>query len=109
MAGALVLVGFVYALGPPIYYDVRAARIRAKGASIEGTIIEAKDTHHRYGGDPEIVFLLEIHPPGAAGPVRGEVHDAVSPLHLPRFQPGARVQVFYDPEDPTAMALEDGL
>lgn len=107
--GAILLVGvFAFAFGPGIYHDCRASRIRAKDTHYTGTVVALVDSHNRVNDDPVVTVTLEVDVPGH-GPVRGEVVDAISVVHLPRFQPGSKVQVWIDPDDPTRMALEDGL
>ncbi len=74
----------------------------------QGTVVALVNQHSRVNGDPVVTVTLEVDIPGR-GLTRGEVVDAISVVHLPRFQPGAKVDVWVDPDDPTRMALEDGL
>ncbi len=107
--GVAFFVGiFAFALGPGIYHDCRASRIRAKDTHYTGTVVALVDSHNRVNDDPVVTVTLEVDVPDR-GLVRGEVVDAISVVHLPRFQPGSKVEVWVDPDDPTRMALEDGL
>jgi hypothetical protein len=110
-AVGLILVGIIGLggafLAPAIWADVRAANIRSLGAVHTGTVVALEDTGSRFNNDPVVWVTLEVDLGDRK--VRGRVKDAISPVHLPRFQPGRSVQVWIDPKNPTEMALEEGL
>jgi hypothetical protein len=95
------------ALGPPLYKDLRAASIRGHGNVHTGTVVSLVDTGDRFNDDPVVEVTVEVELEGRK--VRGEVEDAISVVHLPRYQPGQRIKVWLDPAEPARMALEDGL
>jgi hypothetical protein len=94
-------------LGPPLYKDIRAASIRGQGHVHTGTVVSLVDTGDRFNDDPVVEVTIEVELGGRK--IRGEVEDAISVVHLPRFQPGQQIKVWLDPTEPARMALEDGL
>lgn len=105
----LVLGMLAVGLGPALYHDIRAANIRGKGTKVEGTIVTLMDTGDRFNDNPVVRVTVAITPPQGGEVVHGQVVDAISPVHLPRYQPGSKIQVFIDPENPSRIALEQGL
>jgi hypothetical protein len=97
----------VFFLGSAIYEDMHAANIRSLGAEHKGTVIAIEDTGSRFNSEPVVWVTVEVDLGDRK--VRGRVKDAISPVHLPRFQPGSTVRVWLDPKNPTDMALEEGL
>lgn len=101
-----VLPVVVWSLGPPLYWDLRAFRLRTTGTEAVARVIEARDTGDRMNHDPVVDFTLELEREGQPPGPRGTLKDALSPVLLPRYQPGMRVKVWYDPKDPSEMAFE---
>src|SRR5262249_45931315 len=87
---------FGFAMVPGIYHDCRASNIRAKQAHYTGTVVSIVDSHDRVNDDPVVTVTVEVDFPGR-GKVRGDVVDAISVVHLPRFQPGKQIDVWVDP------------
>lgn len=103
----LVVVAVIgWSLGPPIYWDTRAARLRTVGTQSVARVIEARDTGDSMNHDPVVEFTLELEREGQPPGPRGTLKDALSPVLLPRYQPGMRVKVWFDPADPSQMAFE---
>jgi hypothetical protein len=92
---------------PAIQADMRASSIRGYGAERSGKVVHIEDTGNRFNDDPVVIVTLEVEEKGKK--YRSEVKDAISPVYLPRFQPGATVKVWINPENPSEMALEEGL
>lgn len=95
-----------WSLGPPLYWDLRAARLRAIGTESVARVIEVRDTGDTMNRDPVAEFTVELEREGQPPGPRGTLKDALSPVLLPRYQPGMRVKVWFDPADPAQMAFE---
>jgi hypothetical protein len=96
---ALVAVFGVF-LGPMLVRGVRARRVRKQvlltGEDAVATLVGTWDTGVRLNDDPQVGMRIEVHPPGGP-PFHAEVSHFVSIVHLPVFQPGARLWVKFDP------------
>jgi|GEM_PF-2042330 len=76
------------------------------GVSAPGQIMAAdKVGIQAYGGTAELMRLTIDVWPAQESPFRAQTHAMVLQASLPKYQPGARVTVKYDPQDPNRMAL----
>ncbi len=84
----------------------RARAIQATGEPAEATVLEIWDTGITVNDDPVVGLRLEVypadHPPFEATIPKSRV----SRVHLAQFQPGSRIPVKFDPQDPTRVALD---
>lgn len=101
------LIGLV--LAGPIYLDYKASQVRSHATRIPAQVVTLKDTGDRFNRKPVVYVGVEFTPPGAKQPIQAEVKDAISVVHLPRFQPGNKIEIFINPENPTEIALEEEL
>jgi hypothetical protein len=69
------------------------------GVKAEASILKVWDTGVRINNNPRIGMLLEVRPPNAAA-FEAEVKKLISPLNPTQYQPGQKVQVVYDPNNP---------
>ncbi len=76
-----------------------------KGLPGEAVILDIQDTGNRYNDQPEVKLILEITPRQGA-PFRSEAKQIISPVYLPQFQPGAHVEVRYDPKNRKKAAIK---
>ena len=74
------------------------------GVEAKAKIIDLSDTGNRHNRNPEVRIQLEVRPTGRE-PYRASVTAFISPVDLPKFQPGTEVTVKYDPENPAAVAI----
>ena len=75
------------------------------GKPADGTILGIEDTGNRYNDQPEVILSIEVrHPDGPS--YRAQARMILSPVYIPRFQPGAEVKLKVDPEDPSRVAVE---
>lgn len=102
----VILAVVAWSLGPPLYWDLRAMRLRLVGTQSVARVVDVRDTGDRMSGDPIAEFTVELERAGQAPGPRGTLKDALSPVLLPRYQPGMRVKVWFDPADPSQMAFE---
>jgi hypothetical protein len=90
--------------GPDIVQKFREDGIMESGLSATGEILEVVDTGNRYNSNPEVEILLEI--TAANGKTwQARTRKVLSAVDLMSHQPGTRVRVMYDPEDPSRVVL----
>lgn len=112
MNGVLILIvvgGVLAILGAAISFAfigtrraAGSARRQSLGASAEVTSV--KDTGNRFNHNPEVEMTLRVEPADGP-PFEAQLRTMVSQVNLPSFQPGARVEVRYDPAAPERVEL----
>jgi hypothetical protein len=93
---------------PAIFYfypEYQRNQLLEKGIPAEGTILRLEDTGNRFNDQPQVKLWLEVRPQGAPA-FETVTKMVISPVYMPQFQPGAIVQLRYDPEDNTKVAIE---
>ena len=88
---------FGIATGPSYYRYMQASRIRALETKASGRVVSIVDNRSRRH-DVSVTVVVDVEAPGR-GTVRGEVTASVSPVSLPRLQPGSTIDVWIDPVD----------
>ncbi len=107
--GLLILAGAVYLFlvrpGAADGFDFgHTQRTIQTGTPASATILSLRDTGGRLNSNPAIEFRLEVQPPD--GPVYAATTRAIiSTVDLPRFQPGARIAVKFDPSDRSSVVI----
>lgn len=76
----------------------------AKGNPASARVLAVEDTYTRVSSNPLVRFRLEVQPK-TGQPYEATTEAIVSVVHLPRFQPGAEVEVRVDPEDSARVAV----
>lgn len=79
-------------------------RVLQTGVAATATIVRVWDTGTRINDNPRVGMLLQVQPATGA-PFQAEVKETVSIVQMPMFQPGARLEVKYDPVQPTSVAI----
>ena len=79
-------------------------QVMKTGVDAPATIVRTWDTGVRINDNPQVGMLLQVQPPGGA-PFQAEVRQTVSIVQIGMFQPGAQLQVKYDPANPTRVAI----
>jgi hypothetical protein len=69
------------------------------GVTAEASVLKVWDTGVRINDEPRIGMLLEVHPPNASA-FEAEVKKLIPQLTANNYQPGQKVQVVYDPNNP---------
>ena len=112
-----VLIGFMIVGAIVVYVSFTIQRREAarsdllkRGVPTTARIVQIKDNGNGRQdstyGNVEVVVTFQT----AAGlEVRGKGRFALGYVHSPRYQPGSSLQVWYDPEDPARIAIEDAL
>jgi hypothetical protein len=85
--------------------EAQTRALLASGESAEATILNMWDTGMTINDNPRVGLLLEVRPPGRA-PFQVEMKRTISRLQISLYQPGTVVQVRYDPNDTTKVAIE---
>lgn len=79
-------------------------RVLQTGVAATATIMRVWDTGTRINDNPRVGMLLQVQPTTGA-PFQAEIKETVSIVQMPVFQPGARLDVKYDPAQPTNVAI----
>jgi hypothetical protein len=79
-------------------------RILQTGVAATATIVRVWDTGTRINDNPRVGILLQVQPKTGA-PFQAEIKETVSVVQMPMFQPGAHLEVKYDPAQPTSVAI----
>ena len=95
-------------LGPFLVRLLRNSQMTSQvmktGVDAMATIVRTWDTGVRINDNPQVGMLLQVQPPGGA-PFQAEVRQTVSIVQISMFQPGAQLQVKYDPANPSRVAI----
>lgn len=81
-----------------------ASKIRSTGSPAKATVVAIWETGTRVNHNPVVGFDVEVHAEGRPA-WRAKTKALVSILAIPRIQPGAVLDVFYDPADPSRVAI----
>lgn len=99
-----VIVILVITLGPLLRNARMAQQVKQTGIDATATIVRTWDTGMRINDNPRVGMLLQVEPPFGA-PFQAEVSQTVSIVQLASYQPGAQLQVKYDPATPSRVAI----
>lgn len=64
------------------------------------------DTGVMINNNPQAQITLEVTPDNGMAPFQAVTRMVLSQLHIPQFQPGAKLRVKYDPQNPGNVAIE---
>lgn len=77
------------------------------GSPARAKILSIADTGVRLNNNPQILLTLEVTPDsGFQAAYQTQTKAVVSFVHMPQYQPGARLRVKYDPQNPMVVAVE---
>lgn len=96
----LLLLGMVIlavGFGPMVVAERRNARILREGLPAKARVTKIVPTGNYHNNQPEVAISLDV-TPEAGDPFSSKVETYVSPVYLPRFQPGLAVDVRFDPK-----------
>jgi hypothetical protein len=99
-----VLLAVLLIVWPALCQELRDGRILRDGTPAKARVVAIKPTGSSYNDDQEMRLELEVQPEGRE-PYRARVEAYLHPVHFPRYQPGAEVDVRFDPEKPSHVAL----
>lgn len=107
IALVVLLVGVVIATRfyvPEAQRRGELASVAEAGVPAKAQIVTASDTGRRYATHPVVRFGLEVRP-AAGAPFEATVEQEVSVVDLPRLQPGAIIDVRFDPINRSKVAI----
>ena len=102
---AVVLLIVALVVVPMIRRSAQARALLQSGVPAEATILRIWQTGTMLNNNPEIGLELEVRPAGGL-PFRAETRLFAQLIQLAHFQPGATLQVRYDPQDTRKVAVE---
>lgn len=100
----IAAVALAYGGGSLIWDSVRNQRLRANGLPAKATVVAITDTRSRVNGNPVVELQLSV-VSGADAAYPASLRSAISPVDLPRYQPGMSVDVLVDRDDPQRIGL----
>ena len=92
------------AFGPMLVADRRNARILREGVPAKARVTNIVPTGNFHNEQPEVLISLEVRP-DTGEPFDAKVATYMSPVYLPRFQPGLTVDVRFDRKKREDVAL----
>ncbi|MCP4540547.1 MAG: hypothetical protein GY832_25705 [Chloroflexi bacterium] len=75
------------------------------GIPAQAKIVNVRQTGVMLNNQPQILFDLEVQPPGGA-PYQAQAKAVIPMINIPQFQPGAEVPVKIHPSDPTQVVMD---
>jgi hypothetical protein len=103
VVAVLFLILLVF-FGPMYLRDREEKRILRDGVAATARVKDIRPTGDLHNDQPEVRITLEVDVQGGET-FEGEVTTVMSPVYLPRFQPGLLVEVRFDPNDRRKVAL----
>jgi hypothetical protein len=100
----LISLIFVVVFGLMLRRWLIKQKVLQTGVGATATIVSIRDTGTRINDNPVIAMQLQVQPSGAPS-FQAEIKETVSILQIPQFQPGAQLEVKYDPAQPTNVAI----
>jgi hypothetical protein len=98
----IIFNGSLYLTAGP---ELEAEKILQIGLPGKATLLDIQSTGVMINEQPRVRLLLEVRP--QRGPsYQTEIIMVISPVHLPKFVPGAEFNIKYDPEDKNKIAIE---
>lgn len=107
LGGVFALISTVLLVGAPLAAAATNRSILSSGRPAPATILAITDTGTTINQNPVVRFLLEVQPNDRSA-FQAETERLVSRLQLPRFQPGASIEVKYQPESLAVAIVDDG-
>ncbi|NWJ46196.1 MAG: hypothetical protein HXX08_09980 [Chloroflexi bacterium] len=97
---AIILIVFI----PILRRSMRSRQLLNTGMSANGTIVKVWQTGLYVNEQPEIGMTIQVMPPDRP-PFQAEARKIVPMIQLAQVQPGQMVEVKYDPNDTSKVAL----
>lgn len=79
-------------------------RLLTTGQPATGQILGLGQTGTYINNQPQVNIVLQVFPPGGQ-PYQTQITKILSMIEIPQYQPGAQVQVRYDPQNPMKVAI----
>jgi len=82
-----------------------AKRILQTGVPGKAKVLSLAETGVTINNSPQVLLTLEVTPDHTRRPYQVQTKQVISIVHIPQFQPGARLLVRVDPNDPNQVAI----
>jgi hypothetical protein len=106
--GIFVLVAIVFII--PLFFmfwpEYQRDQLLKNGVPAQAEIVSLDPTGSWYNNQPQVDVHLRV-TPEAGEPFEATATMIINPVYMPQFQPGKMVQVRYDAEDQTNVAIEE--
>ncbi|MBW2528417.1 MAG: hypothetical protein JRI23_29850 [Deltaproteobacteria bacterium] len=79
-------------------------QLLASGAPAQGQIVAVQQTGTYVNHQPQVQIVVMVTPPGGQ-PYQAQLLKILSMIEIPQYQPGAQVQIRYDPTNPSRIAI----
>jgi hypothetical protein len=89
---------------PTVCYWLSNRNLRQNGEPARAKILEIWDTGVSVNDNPQVGMLLEVYAKDHA-PFQAKTKSIISRLHIPSVQPGCSVEVRFDRQNPSKVAL----
>lgn len=97
VGGVLAAAAVGLMVASPLTASLTNRSVLVSGLPAEATVLEINDTGMTINQSPVVRMILEVRPPGGS-PFRAETEQWIGRLQVHQIQPGAVVQVRYDPQ-----------
>jgi hypothetical protein len=101
---AAVAAMFVFGLGPLLWDAWQDRQLQSDGLRSRAEVLSITDTRSRVNGNPVVELRLRIGTETGA-PYEATLRAPISPVDLPRVQPGLKVDVMVHRDDRLRVAL----
>lgn len=105
-----VAVILLFGVGIPLlmvfWPDYEQKQILKTGTPAQGEITRVEPTGSWVNNQPETRVTVRVMAEGLE-PYEATVTMIINPVYLPQFQPGKKVFLRYDPENPSKIAIEE--
>lgn len=82
-----------------------AKRILQTGMPGKAKVLSLAETGVTINNAPQVLLTLEVTPDSTRRPYQVQTKQVISIVHIPQFQPGAKLLVRIDPNDPNQVAI----
>jgi hypothetical protein len=83
-----------------------AKKLLQTGLGAKARVLALADTGMTVNDNPQAQITLEVTPDNGMPTYQAVTRMILSRLHIPQFQPGAKLRVKYDPNNPGNVAIE---
>ncbi len=108
LAISAVVIFFVYRMVAGMTGNSKAGKaLMATGADAQATVLGLQQTGTYVNMNPQVIITLQVSPPGQT-PFQAQTSTILPMVAVPQVQPGAVVNVKYDPMDHSKVLLNMG-
>ncbi len=102
----LVAIGLLIPLFFMFYPEYQREQLLKNGVPARAEIVSLDPTGSWYNNQPQVDVRVRVLPEDGE-PFEATATMIINPVYMPQFQPGNTVQVRYDPEDRSKVAIEE--